>query len=393
MRAPVPLLQRYVLGELLRVFAFVLLCLTVLLVFVGIFQQASESGLGPMQLFRVLPYIIPSLLPFTIPAALLLTVCLVYGRLAGDQEVTAAKAAGISALTLMWPSFLVGAGLSVCCLVLSDQAIPWAMTNIQRTIVAAMEDILLDRLRTERQYGGHGLHVAVAEVQGRRLIRPVFTYLHGDHQATMWAEEATIELDLAHEQALIHLTNGSIELPDQQRIYINDTETRAIRWEAENTEVTPRHLPIRLIQQELRYAGRERAEESDRAAIEAAFALTTGDFSSLTNPRNRSRQILRENLQRTHRMATEIHTRYALACSCLFFVLVGSPLALIKAQARFLTSFLYCFVPITVGYYPIVLGLMVQAKKGYVDPSWAMWVGNGVLAIAALILLRRAMRN
>jgi lipopolysaccharide export system permease protein len=240
----------------------------------------------------------------------------------------------------------------------------------------------------------------VAEVEGRRLIRPVFTYLHGDHQATMWAEEATIELDLAHDQALIHLTNGSIELPDQQRIYINETETRAIRWAPENSEITPRHLPIRLIQQELKFAVRERSRESDRAAIEAAFALTTGDFAAMANPRNRegkdneksSHQILRENLQRTHRMATEIHSRYALACSCLFFVLVGSPLALIKAQARFLTSFLYCFVPITVGYYPIVLGLMVQAKKGYVDPSWAMWVGNGVLAIAAFVLLRRAMR-
>ena len=124
MRAPIPLLQRYVFGELLRVFCFVLLCLTVLLVFVGIFQQASESGLGPMQLLRVLPFIVPSLLPFTIPAALLLTVCLVYGRLAGDLEVTAAKAAGISVLSLLWPSFLIGAALSVCCLILSDQAIP-----------------------------------------------------------------------------------------------------------------------------------------------------------------------------------------------------------------------------------------------------------------------------
>jgi lipopolysaccharide export system permease protein len=395
MRAPIPLLQRYVLGELLRVFCFVLLCLTVLLVFVGIFQQASESGLGPMQLLRVLPFIVPSLLPFTIPAALLLTVCLVYGRLAGDLEVTAAKAAGISVLSLLWPSFLIGAALSVCCLVLSDQAIPWAVGNIQRTIFAAMEDILIERLRTDRQFGDrqHGLHVVVAEVQGRRLIRPVFSYMHGDSQATMWAEEATLELDFENDQALVHLTNGAIELPNQGRVYISGTKTQEIGWKTADDEFKPRHLPIRLIERELKLAGVERNHENDRAAIEAAFALTTGDFTALTNPRSDSRQRLRENRQLTMRMNTEIHSRYALACSCLFFVLVGSPLAVMKAQARFLTSFLYCFVPITVGYYPIVLGMIAQAKKGHVDPAWAMWVGNALLAIAGCWLLRRAIRH
>ena len=89
------MLQRYILGELLRVFAFVLSVLTVLLVFVGAFQQARDSGLGPLQILEILPFVVPSLLPFTIPATLLLTVSVVYGRIAGDQEITAAMAAGM----------------------------------------------------------------------------------------------------------------------------------------------------------------------------------------------------------------------------------------------------------------------------------------------------------
>jgi lipopolysaccharide export system permease protein len=90
---------------------------------------------------------------------------------------------------------------------------------------------------------------------------------------------------------------------------------------------------------------------------------------------------------------TEVHSRYALACSCLFFVLVGSPLAVLKAQSRFLTSFLYCFVPIITGYYPLVLGMMTQAKRGNVDPAWAMWVANAALAVAGWLLLRRVVRH
>ena len=71
------LLQRYILGELLRVFVFVLSVLTVLLGFLGVFQQITERGLGPLQVLQVMPYLIPSLVPYTIPATLLLsdTIC------------------------------------------------------------------------------------------------------------------------------------------------------------------------------------------------------------------------------------------------------------------------------------------------------------------------------
>ena len=109
----IPLLQRYILYELLKVFTFLLSILTILLVFVGVFREATMSGLGPIQALRILPYVVPNLLPFTIPATLLLTVSVVYGRMSGDQEITAAKAAGINVLSLLWPSFLLGAVLSV----------------------------------------------------------------------------------------------------------------------------------------------------------------------------------------------------------------------------------------------------------------------------------------
>ena len=396
MRLQIPLLQRYVFGEVLRIFVFVVLCLTVLLVFVGVFQQASQSGLGPMQLIRILPYIVPSLLPFTIPAALLLTVSIVYGRLAGDLEITAAKAAGISVSSLLWPSFVVGAALSAFSLILIDQAIPWAVGNIQRTVVEAMEEIVLDRLKTERQFGDRrsGLHVTVESVEGRVLKRPVFQYQRGKSQAaTMWADEATIRLDPENDQVLVTLSRGTIELPDQQRIYINREETRAIRWKASKNETQPRHLPIRDINRELDAVASERRRADERMIIEAAFAMTQGDFESLLDPKNRRKKQLSDIETRTNRMQTEIHSRYAMACSCLFFVLVGAPLAVLKAKARFLTSFLYCFVPITTGYYPLVLGMMAQSKKGHVDPMWAMWIGNAALAFAGYLLLRRVLRH
>ena len=134
------LLQRYITMELFRVFAMVLTGISVLLVFVGVFQQASENGLGAMEVIQILPYVLYSLLPITIPATMLLTVTVVYGRMAGDQELTAARAAGINLLSLIWPSLLMGAMLSVLALLLTDQVIPWSIQKIQETVLVKMEN-------------------------------------------------------------------------------------------------------------------------------------------------------------------------------------------------------------------------------------------------------------
>ena len=172
------LLQRYIFAELLRVFAFVLSVLTVLFVFVGVFREVSDKGLGPLQVLQILPYVVPSLLPFTVPATMLLSVCVVYGRMAGDQEITAAKSAGISMMSLLWPSLFFGGVLSVCTLWLTDQVIPWSEANIRRVVTAAMEDILLDVLRSQHQTTdwSQGVTISVKDVRGKKLIKPTFRY-------------------------------------------------------------------------------------------------------------------------------------------------------------------------------------------------------------------------
>lgn len=393
---PIPLLQRYIFGEILRVFLFVVSCLTVLLIFVGVVREATERGLGPTQILEVLPYLVPSMLPFTIPAALLLTICVVYGRIAGDQEVTAAKAAGISVLSLLWPSFFLGALLSVLSLLLTDQVIPWAMVNIERKVVTAMEDVFLDRLRTEHQYRDpkQGLDVTVQRVEGRRLIRPILRYRKAKGQTgTIQAEEAEIELDLSNRRAMLHLLNAYIDVPPNDRISIAGMHSQPIEWTDETKGPKPRNRCVQDLFDDLAAFSDEQQALEDLQAVELAMALTTGDFVTLNSGMKRTLRGLHRAEEDYDRANTEIHSRFSLACSCFFFALLGGPFAILKAKAQFLTSFLYCFVPIVTGYYPLVLSLMVQAKKGYLDPRWSMWVGNAVLAMAAWLVLRRVARN
>ena len=175
------LLQRYVLFELLRVFALALSGLTLMLTFVGVISEATRNGLGPKLILQILPFIVPSLMPFTIPATLLLTVTVVYGRMSGDQEITAIKAAGINVMSIIMPSLVIGVVLSLGTFVLTDQFIPWAKSNTKKIIATGMEDIFLDILRAKHKFveDKSGIAIAVMDVDGRKLISPNIQFKPG----------------------------------------------------------------------------------------------------------------------------------------------------------------------------------------------------------------------
>ena len=93
------------------------------------------------------------------------------------------------------------------------------------------------------------------------------------------------------------------------------------------------------------------------------------------------------------KLKTAVHSRFALSSSCLFFTLLGGPFSILQGRRHFLTSFSFCFFPILVIYYPIVLLMMNLSKTGSVDPAWAMWLGNLIVLIAAAIVLRKVLRH
>jgi len=386
------LLQRYILLELIRTFAFLLTVLTVLLVFVGVIREASESGLGPMQIVQILPFVVPSLLPFTIPATLLLAVCVVYGRVAADHEITAAKSAGISVMSLLFPAFLLGGVMSVCSMWLTDQVIPWAVGNIQRTIAMALEVILIDRLRASHQVSDrdHGFSITVMEVRDKTLIGPCFRLARdGRGDVTIQAESATLEFDLDRQEVILHMVRANVDIPGERQGFF-EKEDIPFPLPISVPPTKPRHLSINEIRGDLARLNDEFHDRRHRQDAEMAMALL------LNNPERLWQDDMQDfeyhdNVDRTlaAKLDTEIYSRMAMSTSCLVFVLLGSPFAIIQARRQFLTSFMMCFFPILVGYYPLMMLMMNQSKAGVLNPMWAMWVPNLVALIFAVFALRR----
>lgn len=390
------LLQRYVLKQLCKVFVLNLTGFTLLLVFVGAFREAQEKGLGPMQLLRVLPYTVPSLLPFTMPATLLLTVCLVYGRLACSSEITAAKAAGINVMTLLWPALFMGSVLSVGSLLLNDQVTPWAIRSVQRLLVSEMENLVLETLRSKAYIANNalGISINVTGVTGKTLIHPTFQYRpHGRVALSMQAEEATLEFDHKRQQLILHLYRGDIETAQGDHLWFEE-QHQPFPLPSETRRKKPLELSIYETRQELQGMRLQKQVELQERELETAIILAAGNFDHFFDAGFLDHTHQLDELQsRQRRLHTEIHTRVALSCGCFFFVLLGCPVAIIQARHEFLTNFLICFLPILLTYYPLILLTINLSKGGNVNPAWAMWTGNAILGVAALVALRRVLRH
>ena len=388
-----PLLYRHILGQLFRAFLGVLAVLTLLMIVGGAFQEVSSHGLGVFQTLQILPYIIPSLLPFSIPIAVLLTVCIVYGRMAADQEVTAAKAAGIPVLTLLWPALFMGGVLSAGSLLLTDQAIPWSVGNIRRVVALATEDIVLDMLKTHNELAlpQSGMSISVRGVSGHTLHRPIVRFTSaGGQPITAQARTARLEFDAVQGRILLRLTDCHLDVPGHGSIWLAE-ETRALPLPGGLNRAKPRHMSIETLKQKLHDNDLHLQELDDIRAIQACFRLTSGDFASWDD------DTFDRQARLTHRshavLRTEMHSRIAFSSSCFFFVLVGAPLAISQARRQVLTNFVACFLPIILIYYPVVMLCMSQSKSGRVDPAWAMWIGNSLLLLAGGLLFRRCRRH
>jgi lipopolysaccharide export system permease protein len=57
-----------------------------------------------------------------------------------------------------------------------------------------------------------------------------------------------------------------------------------------------------------------------------------------------------------------------------------------------LSVFMICFLPTVFVYYPVLLATVNLAKDGKVPPT-AVWIADGVAALASLVLIQRLMKR
>ncbi|HEV7222570.1 MAG TPA: LptF/LptG family permease [Pirellulales bacterium] len=387
------LLTRYVLWELLKVFLVALTGLTVILLMYGLVKQAHDEGLGPQQVLMLIPYILPAMMRYTIPATLLFAASSVYGRMSGSNEVVAIKSLGISPMAVLWPCFILSFMLSLLTVWLNDVAVTWGEAGIQRVVIESVEEIVYSKLRTQRSYTNRNVSILVKAVEGRRLIQPTFTFSSGDDKPPMTITAREAELRSDGEVLRIAWRHATIDAPGQEATFVLDQVEREIPLtqvsrNGDNSRI-PTRVPLSLIPAERVRVREELDFYRRRRAAEFAVPLATGEFEAFDfQDWQLETNTIHDKWNHLYRLDTEPPRRWSAGFSCLCFALVGAPMAIWRRNADFLTSFFLCFGPILIVYYPLLVFGVEQAKSGALNAN-IVWLGNAVLAAWGSWMLQR----
>ncbi len=384
------ILTRYVLIELVKVFAVSLAGMTLFMILVGVMKEAYSQGLGLKQVALLIPYVLPEALRFAVPGTILLATCSVYGRLASANEVVAVKSLGISPMVLFWPGFALAAALSIATVWLNDVAVSWGRSGMRRVVIESVEEVAYARLAQQKSFSTKNFSINVKAVEGRKLIRPTFTF----PELTVTAEVAELRADLENDTLTVSFQDAEFDgsfrghLPRWESELPLSEATRKGGAGGSTSDVPLNEIPLEIALQE------KNIEKWNREmAAEAGFQLLTGDFLALNQTAWQPLvKRVHDAENRIARLHMEPHRRWANGFSCLCFVMVGAPLAIVLRNSDFLTSFFICFLPILIVYYPLLLFSVERTKTGTI-PSFSVWLGNIILAACGCWLMRRVLKH
>lgn len=408
-------LNRMIFWELVRVFGLALCGLTGLFLLAGVAQEASKAGLSPLQTLAIIPLFVPSTLPYTVPATTLFACCVVYGRLAHDNEVVAVRAAGVHLFTILRPALLLGLLVGAATAALFHTAIPSSQQRLQEEVLSDPEGVLYNYLRRDRSFRHPTFPYVlyVNDVRGRRLVDVVikkrarvqnpqskkWEFVPGGYDSVARAREARLRVDAADGKLYVDAdrlvvwdktTVGTttenkpfpIELPDN--LTADDARTRptALTWD----DIGPRVADLR---------GQWQAAEARReeAARQAARVADPNERLAYAAQEAGLKAQAKDKWRQTRGVEAEYYLRPALAAGCLVFAVLGCPVGIWANRSDYLSTFVICFLPAVFVYYPLLLAGSNMGKDGRLPLGLGCWLANIVVGAAGLGLVWRLLRR
>jgi lipopolysaccharide export system permease protein len=394
------ILFRMILWELCKVFVMALIGITGILLMAGIISEASQQGLGPTQILAAIPLLVPSTLPYTIPATTLFAACVVYGRLSADNEILAIKACGVNLIHVVKAGILLGAVMSAATLGLYYRIIPYTHHLLRAMVYHDAEELIYSLLRRDHAVNQPQMPYAmwVQSVEGRKLVNPLFK--RKNKAATGFdlvaqAREATLRVDTAKKLLWVHMRNGVAIAEDGSRAFFEDRPFDVTLPDSfgkmENPR--PRDMTWRQLVERWNELEAERERYAALAANNAARLLTAGAPPDLPRHVRQLRERHKHIQHQIRLLYVEMLMRPALSFGCLCFILVGCPIGIMFSRGDYLGAFITCFLPIIIVYYPLLLCGTNMAKEGRFNEIILTYAADVVITLAGMTLFRVLLKN
>ncbi len=341
------------------VFTFVLLLGNL---FKEIAALMASGQVAPGFLLKAIGLLIPYVLVYSLPMGMLTATLLVFGRFSADHELTAARAGGISLLSLSAPVLAVGVLMSALC--------GWMNLHVAPQSRLAYKTMLFEyglqhaaALLTEKgftDFPGHRVYVGSIDDD---TLSDVMIYQHdeaGDFKLRMHAKEATLSLDAETDQVMLTLREvDGFEFSDGK----------------ERTFLYSKYGPMAL--------GKKPKESKQRPP-----KLKELGFGQL---RRRIAELKQQGIDPTP-VQVQLHQKVALSFACIGFTLIGIPLAIHTHRRETNIGIAMALVLVTAYYGIIVLGQALEGHPGLLPHLW-MWAPNFLFQGIGCVLLWKMNRG
>ncbi len=386
--------DRYLLREIvppfflgLLLFSFVLLMNQILI----LTEQIVTRGVSALTTLKLLGFLMPAILAFTVPMSVLVGVLGGLSRLSSDSEITAFKTLGIGRARLLRPLLLFALG-------------GWALSSFLTLYLTPRSNALY--VQTYIRQVLHRVQFRVApRVFNESLNNTVIYFLDFDEQNDRWKNVLIFLRSDPNEPRLILAGKGSLNAaPDLKTLTLSliEGEEHSHPQDApEKYKLTffrslKEDLPVENLVDAFSHA-RTIREKDIRVLLREEQAIRR-ELKDMNERRREEVSPARWAVERdgkareSRSYGIEIHKRFALPLACLVFVFLGIPLgATTRKGGR--TSGFTIGIGIIVLYYILITAGEQLARDGKLSPVLGMWGPNLLFFVLGLILFLRSDRK
>jgi lipopolysaccharide export system permease protein len=360
----------YIFREVLHVFLISLLIFTIVLLMdkiLKLIEWIVSRGASITLILKLLLYISPSFLVFTIPMALLVAILFSFGRLSSDNEVTAFKASGISLYQLYVPVGVFSVGAYLVSALLVFYGLPWGNRGVYEVFFQMAQSkatLEIQERVFNDAFDGLILYVDKVPTYGEKLEGIlIYDERQKGRYDTVFAREGFVVNNPNTQEVMLKLMRGDIH-----RFEPNRNLFQKIRFESYD-------LKLELASAMKAFSGRKLKDKE----------------MSIEEMKSRIDKMRQKGLD-TSTEEMEIHKRYAIPFVCLIFGLMGVPLGIQHRRSGRSNGFVFSLL-IILAYYVSLTAAEVFVADHALPPVLASWFPNFMFGTLAIYLMIKAGRE
>jgi len=375
-----PLLDRWVLGQIIPPMIFAISAFTIISLSVGVMfdliRKIVEFGLPLFLALKVLFFSLPSFLVLSFPMAVLLSTLLAYGKLSSNSELLALKSLGIKTSRIISPAIALSIFMTGLTFYFNDNLVPASNKLAETTLRAGIGSSFGgEQGKDNIMFSRYGSRINASNKKPTKTN----TFLTHIFYAS-WYENNIMQgvtvLDFSREdfQQILKAKNGVFEKKSSSWIF-SDGNIVSIDPSGQTTNIQFKEYTYPFVEgpMELAKVPKDATEMTLKQAIQAEkIYKKTG------------------NLKEVRRIKVRIQEKFTLPFACLVFCLIGSSLGS-KSNLRSSKSQGFGLIVILILIYYVMSFLFSSfGVKGILPPIFAAWLPVLISLGGGIYLLRKS---